>query len=270
MSSSPGLGVLAEWVVAHLESTLEHQPEYSVLRTPASPSYYFGNALALHGSLETRDWVGWEAEFRAVFPDQAVTRHRTFIWTPTHSTAEAECRQTFEDAGYKFNETHVLTLPPGQTIRPLEVQEGIDIRALSGSGHWQQWLEMELAGREPGHAEEDYRLYLETRQHNYRALEAAGHGQFFGAFAGHLLIGAAGIYHYQRLARFQYVRVIDVWQGRGIAKQLLAHLSNWVKPHADTQIILADANYHATQLYQNLGFGVTEHEASLCWWPKDE
>lgn len=270
MSFPPGLGIRAEWVVAHLESTLEHKSEFSVLRTPRSPSYYFGNVLALHGPLETRDRAGWEAEFKAAFPNQGVTRHSTFIWTPTHSKAEAESRQTFEDAGYKLNETHVLTLPRGQTIKPLGVQEGIDIRPLTNSDHWHQWLEMELAGREPGHAEEDYRLYLETRQHNYRALEAAGHGQFFGAFARNLLVGAAGIFHHQRLARFQYVRVIDSWQGRGIAKQLLAHLSNWVKPYADTQIILADANYHATRLYQSLGFGVTEHEASLCWWPRED
>lgn len=270
MPSTPGLGVHAEWVVAHLESTLEHQSEFSVLRTPASPSYYFGNALALHGRLESRDKTDWEAEFSAAFPDQRLTHHRTFIWTPTFSAPEAECRQTFENAGYKLNETHVLILPPGQAVTHMEVERGIEIRPLSDSNHWHQWLEMELAGRESGHAEEDYRAYLKTRERNYRALEMAGHGQFFGAFAGELLVGAAGIFHYQRLARFQYVRVIDDWQGRGIAKALLAHLSNWVQPHADTQIILADAHYHATTLYQNLGFRVTEHESSLCWWPRDE
>ena len=82
------------------------------------------------------------------------------------------------------------------------------------------------------------------------------------------LIGYAGVYHLNGLARYQDVMVLSEYRRRGIARTLIHRLATWVAQYADRQVIIADANYHATVLYQSLGFRIVKCEASLCWWPK--
>ncbi|HET8902528.1 MAG TPA: GNAT family N-acetyltransferase, partial [Saccharospirillum sp.] len=109
--------------------------------------------------------------------------------------------------------------------------------------------------------------YLAGRERTYRRLERKGYGDFFGAFDGDRLVGYAGVFALNDLARYQQVQVIPDFQNRGIARTLIHHLAQWVATRASRQIIIADADYHASALYQSLGFRLSQREGCLCQWP---
>jgi GNAT superfamily N-acetyltransferase len=261
------LGVQSDFIVSHLEAELIDHSDYAVYRTTASPDFYFGNFLALKTPLSEKSRHDWEQAFDHAFEGVAGIRHRTFIWPVVEASEEPDIRG-FLDANYEFTENHVLAMPSDALITPRRLNTNIRIHPFSDDESiWSQWREIAVTERDAGHEEMDYRRYLAGREKTYRDLERAGYGDFFGAFSGDRLVGYAGVFALNDLARYQLVQVIPDYQNKGIARTLIHHLSQWVATRASRQIIIADADYHASALYQSLGFGLSQREGCLCQWP---
>lgn len=264
------LGIQSEYVVSHLESKLTERDAFFIYQTPASPNYYYGNLLALKQPLSAKSKDAWESCFADAFMNLDGIRHRTFLWTQDDQKASADEVEEFKKAGYDYEEMDILLLGPGQLVVPEYYQQSVAIRPFLYESDWRQWLEIGVDQRDPGHSKEDFLRYRSGRLKTYKALTKAGHGHFYGAFDGRHLVGYAGVFHLNGLARYQDVRVLEDYRRKGIARSMLYRMALWAGQYAQQQVIIADSHYHATKLYQGLGFKVAESEASLCWWPRTE
>ncbi|MEX2322115.1 MAG: GNAT family N-acetyltransferase [Saccharospirillum sp.] len=261
------LGVQSDFIVSHLEAELNDHADYAVYRTPVSPDFYFGNFLALKTPLSEKTRPEWEQAFDHMFDGVAGIRHRAFIWPVVEGSEETDIRD-FLAANYEFTENHVLEMPSDALITPHRLNTDVRIKPFSDDESiWSQWREIAVTERDAGHEEADYRTYLAGREKTYRALERSGYGDFFGAFEGDCLVGYAGVFALNDLARYQQVQVIPGYQNQGIARTLIHYLAQWVAVKASRQIIIADADYHASALYQSLGFSLSQREGCLCQWP---
>lgn len=286
LSFNAGLRFHSEYVVNHLNCILEQKYEFNIIRTPSNPIFYFGNFLALKIPLYRFDLNKWQAIFRDSFQHEPRVKHFTFTWERNigntdsdHESNTSAIVKKFVAAGYEYEETHILTMNYDQflqsntNIKPLD--KNIEFREISSESDWQQWQDVGVENQDGDHSEESFRTYLADNILNYKNLAKNNYGEYLGAFIDGKIIGYAGMYFLEGVARFQDVRVIEGHQNKGIAKQLLIQLINRQKQKhgavqpIETYVIVADEHYHATKLYQSLGFKITERECSLCWWPKE-
>lgn len=268
MDTATHLGLRSEFVIDHLESELIEEDEVIVLRSPLNQHYYFGNLLALKVPLDRYTPEQWQARFKQAFRDLPEVRHCTLQWLrsePLPTNVKA-----FQQQGFRFEENHVLTLRRTDFTAPAKQNNDCHYRPLQSESDWAQWTALNIAEQFNEHREDELRPYLQGRIRNYRALEQQGYGETLGAFLGEQLIGYAGLYHWQNLARFQNVHVIEEHQNKAIARTLLTRLIERLPDTVSDLVIMADEHYHASDLYQSLGFAVTERECSLCWWPKKD
>jgi ribosomal protein S18 acetylase RimI-like enzyme len=266
MSVLQNLGFQSEFIINQLEATIIEQPDYTVLQTPANPTYYFGNLLALKIPLNTHSHLEWLRIFEGAFSNLPDVKHYTFSWVRPLEQDPTEIT-TFTDANFKFEETHVLAMKR-QEFEPTKVlNEDVILRPLSTEQDWQHWLELSIKENTGDHDEQGLREFLSLQIDNYRRLNSKNLGEYLGAFIDQQLVGYAGLYHRGALARFQNVHVIPDHQNKKIAKTLLTHLIQRTSESVEQLVIIADEHYHATKLYQSLGFKIAERECSLCWWP---
>ena len=266
MDNDHNIGFQSECIISQLESELEEKEEFIILRTPSKPMYYFGNLLALKVPLSQHTKADWLAIFDQAFAATKGIQHYTFSWSRQLSE---EPVSEFIDAGFEYEEIHVLTQQKADFIAPTQLNNDFLYRPLLSDSDWQQWVELSVSERQGNHAQDSYREFLSGQSANYRALAAQGLGEYYGAFSNNRLIGFAGLYYQASLARFQHVLVAPEFQNRGVAKALITNLIGRAPQTVSTLVILADEHYHASRLYQSLGFQVTERQCSLCWWPAE-
>lgn len=259
------LGLKSDFVVMHLSSQLFKKETYFVLKTPSQPHYHFGNLIAFNNSIANITPEEALAIFNDEFSDIPELNHQTFIW-PRSEINEDKVKSYFIEMGFRFNETHILSTNRNHITLPDVLNESVEYRKLKTQQDWNGWKDLECDTNKEHAASDTYEAYLDGQIENYKALERSGFGYYLGAFIGQKLVGHAGLYHYQGLARFQYVAVDEAYRNLGIAKSLITQLIN-DSPSTTTQwVIHADENYFATQLYQNLGFTVAERQCDLCRW----
>ena len=259
------LGLRSEYVINHLSSTFSEEEDVIVLRSPDDPNYYFGNLLALKVPLDSRTPAQWQTRFRELFRSVPEVQHCTLIWAREESTP-ANVRE-FQRLNFEYEENHILKVRREDFRVPERLNSEPEYRALQTTSDWQQWTALNIAEKLDDHREDELRPYLQGRIHNYQRLEEKGFGETLGAFQNGRLIGYAGLYHLDGLARFQNVHVIPSAQNRAIARTILTQLTQRLPDSVQELIIVADEHYHASALYQSLGFHIAERECSLCWWP---
>ena len=257
-------GAQSQWRLMGSAAWLARRDGYWRLQHRQRPDFYFGNALLLDAA--PADRAEWEDRFDHAFSHQPGIRHRTLIWAQEpEDCAERYANWTAE--GYHYNEDVALVLTQ-DSFCPAAGLPDLAIRPLQDDADWADWMALMLATRDPAHEEAGYRDFLSGCIQDYRALETAGHGHTWGAFADGQLLAIAGLYTWHTLGRFQRVATAERARRRGIASALISHLAAWGLARVPQLVIVADAHYHAIGLYRKLGFVDASHEASLCWWPE--
>jgi GNAT superfamily N-acetyltransferase len=119
--------------------------------------------------------------------------------------------------------------------------------------------------REPEHDETDYRLFKERQMSGYRAMSAAGLGEWFGAFADEEMLADLGIFHDGQLARYQSVETHPDHRRRGIAGNLVYHAGQYAltRFRVETLVIVAEHESAASRLYSSLAFEPRELQVGL-------
>ena len=262
------LELRSEAIIGQLECELTEFDDYFVLRTPANPDYHYGNLLTVKCQLDTHTKSQWLQQFDNAFTDMPKVEHYTFCWP--RNLEQVVTKNDFIADGFSYEEVHVLSLERGQFSAPSAFNSQVSMRELTNESDWQQWLNLSLAEQSGDYDPTGLSQHLQTRMANYQALGKAGCGVYMGAFIGEQLIGYAGLYHQAELARFQHVHVIPAYQNQNIAKTLLAMLINQAPKAVATFVIVADEHYHATKLYQSLGFTIAERNCSVSWWPQSQ
>lgn len=242
---------------------VEDHGTYTVIRTPANPSFWWGNFLLLHAPPAPGSLGHWLARFRAAHPG---ARHVTLGIDTVGGEVGAAAE--FGAEGFRLHRDTVLTAPrTAPPSRPLV--EGVELRSLATDADWDAALALRLAvnAADP-HALEaaSYRTFAEGRLAGLRAVQEAGDGTYLGAFAGGQMLAGLGVYRAGGgVVRYQNVETHPAWRSRGLAGQLVHHAGEWAREHlaARTLVIVADPEYHAQRLYERAGFRPAEVQTGL-------
>jgi ribosomal protein S18 acetylase RimI-like enzyme len=255
------------------DAVVERSDGFLVVRSPASPTYYWGNFLLFDREPQPGDGLRWEALFDEVFGDDPRVRHKTFAWDRGDGVAGA-AREEFGARGYDVDETVGLVCDlPGP--HPRENRE-VAVRTLDPAGDDELWdavVELNVATRDEGHAEDAYRAFARDWLETRRALFRAGRGDWYVAVdpeAG-ALAGSCGIVVTERRGRFQMVVTAAEHRRRGVCSRLVVEASRRAAAEhvAERFVIVADAGHHALGLYESLGFERRERCFGVCRWPRE-
>jgi ribosomal protein S18 acetylase RimI-like enzyme len=252
------------------DRVIEQRDGYLVVRSPGNPSHYWGNLLLFDDPPVVGDAPRWEARFEAEFGDEQGVRHRTFAWDRADGVPGA-AREEFAGLGYDIEESMGLVADAEQ-VRPHPRENSAAVGA--DAELWEAVVELQVAGRDEGHAEHGYRIFTRARLEDRRALFRAGHGAWYVAVdpeSGEVA-ASCGIVVTDGRGRFQVVDTALAYRRRGICSRLLVEAARYAAAEygAERFVIVAEVGYHALGLYESLGFEREEHVFGVCHWPRDE
>ena len=234
------------------------QPGYWVVRTPDNPHYWFGNCLIFDAPPQDGDLERWLALFDREHAG-CPSAHRVF--RVDSAQGEAGHAQPFVDAGFEIERAHILSTR--SVVPPAKVNRAIDVRPLRSVSDWQAALalEVDVGIRDDGHREvEAFVSFQRDRQATYRRMVERGLGEVWGAFLGAKLVGKLGLFHVGKLSRFQHVATHHDHRRQGVCGTLVHRVSQQALAEVPSRclVMLAFEDYHATRIYQSLGYRVTE------------
>lgn len=243
-------------------STVEDRGSYVAVRTPANPTYRWGNFDLLAAPPAADEVAGVLARYDADLPEGDF---RTFGVDGT--TDQAEALAPMVEAGLRPDPATVMTAT--SVHAPPRPSTSVRCRPLTSDDDWAQRVEVSVAvdAADPDGSEGGgYRTFAERRAVADRALCEAGHGTWWGAFAGDRLVASMGLVDAgDRLARFQSVETHPDHRGRGVAGTLVHRVAahGFDELGARTLVMVADPGYLAIRVYRSVGFADTETQTLL-------
>ncbi len=237
-------------------STVEDRGTHLVVRTPANPTYYWGNFILL----AEPPFPGGEREvvgaFHTEFPE---ARHVSIgIDAPDLSP---EARAAFEAARLVVDVASVLT---ASSLRPPREVDG-EVRALVSEDDWESRARLSAAIEERDD-EETHLRFARGRNVQEQSLVADGRGTRFGVLVDGEVVSTAAVFTTEPgVARFQSVETHPDHRRKGLAAAAVHAAGRHALEHlgARTLVIVADDDGEAIGIYRRLGFTDTERQLML-------
>jgi ribosomal protein S18 acetylase RimI-like enzyme len=258
------------------DRVVERRDDYLVVRSPSNPAYYWGNLLVFDDPPVAGDAARWEDAFERELGGASGVRHRTFAWDRTNGALGC-AREEFVEAGYELEESIGLVAQLDELSNHPRENREVVVRALdpapgADAALWDAVVEVEVADREPGHEESDYRAFARTRHADRRVHFQAGRGAWYVAIdpATGAVAGSCGVIVASGRGRFQSVGTELEFRRRGICSRLVVEAARQSARAygAERFVIVADPDYHALGLYESLGFLRAERVAGVCRRPR--
>lgn len=253
------LGYRSDLMIRALEgSAVTDHGDCIVVRSPANPTFWWGNFLLLAAPPGPGQSGRWLARFAAEFPDASHVALGIDV-TDADKVQTAE----FLEAGLRLDLSTVLTA--SAIHRPPHPGHGACYRPLAGDDDWAQSRELRLACTS---AEEraEHLPFIERRAAEARRLAEAGHGAWFGAFRDGRLVAQLGLFSDGTgIARYQDVATHPAARRQGLAGTLVWHAGQHGLDElgASTLVIVADPGYPAIRIYRSVGFTDRETQIGL-------
>ena len=237
-------------LLRHGGSRIDDRGDHLVVRTPANPHFHWGNFLLLADPPEPGSADRWVRTSREEFPE---SRHVAIGVDGREGTQEDLA--PLREAGFTTETSAVMTAT--SVHAPPRPHTEAELRPLVSDHDWAQQVALSMAGEN-----EHYSLEFATaRERANRAHTEAGRGFWFGAFLDGRLVSSMGIVTASPgLARFQSVKTLEEFRGRGLAGTLVevTARAGFDRLGADTLVMVADPDYLAIRVYRSVGFSVTE------------
>lgn len=239
-------------------SEIEDRGTHLVVRTPANPTYFWGNFLLL----KQLPVPGGEREVIAAFHTEfPLAEHVSIGVDGTEDVTEAV--QPFVEAGLEVESGVVLTT--GALVEPRPVADDVVVRALESDDDWER--RARLSHHLWSQTDEDtFMTYARRKNDQERGLVARGLGQRYGAFVGDELVSTAAIFvTHAGIARYQSVETHPDHRRRGLAAAVV-HAAG---EHAlaaygiEVLVIVADHDGDAIRVYRRLGFEDAERHLTM-------
>jgi ribosomal protein S18 acetylase RimI-like enzyme len=234
-------------------------PAYWVVRSPDNPHYWFGNCLIFDAPPQAGDLERWMRSFEHEHAGSP-SAHRVF--RVDRADGDAGESAPFVAAGFELERTHVLSATV--VVPPPKLANELDVRPLRTVEEWEAALSLsvEVGVHDDGHADRpSYASFARKRLATYNELQQRGLGHVWGAFLGQQLVGQLGLFHVGELSRFQAVATDSSFRRRGICGTLVYRVCEHALSELPGRrlVMCAAEDYHATRIYQSLGFRITEH-----------
>ena len=238
-------------------SEIEQRTDYQVIRTPANPTFYWGNFLLLSGPPAPGTVASWVSTFAREFPEAehvalGVDGTSGDAGDPAELAAaglEAECN---------------TVLATGATKPPPRPNETAQFRVLDGDADW--WAALKLQEAVYGGDSEGWQGFAGRRLQAMRRLQARGFGAWFGAFQAGRMVSGLGVFgDGSGIARFQAVDTHPEHRNKGLAGTLVYRAGQYALQEmaAQTLVIVAESDGPAIRIYRSVGFGDAETQVQL-------
>lgn len=243
-------------------STVEDRGQYVAVRTPANPTFRWGNFDLLASPPAADKVPGVLMRYDADLPDGDF---RTFGVDGT--TDQVAALAPLVDAGLQIDTATVMTAT--SVHAPPRPHRSVRCRVLVTDDDWAQRVEVSVAvdAADPDSSDgAGYRTFAERRAVADRELCKSGHGAWWGAFVDDRLVASMGLVDAgARLARFQSVETHPDHRGQGIAGTLVHRVAayGFDEIGARTLVMVADPAYLAIRVYRSVGFADTEMQTML-------
>jgi RimJ/RimL family protein N-acetyltransferase len=243
-------------------STVEDRGEYVAVRTPANPTFRWGNFDLLAAPPAADEVSRVLTRYAADLPE---ADFRTFGVDGT--TDQGAALVPMIEAGLRIDGATVMTAT--SVHAPPRPNLSVRCRLLATDEDWAQRVEVSVAVDAADPSSSDgagYRTFAERRAVADRALCEAGRGVWWGAFLGDRLVASMGLVDAgDHLARFQSVETHPAHRGQGIAGTLVHRVAayGFDEVGARTLVMVADPDYLAIRVYRSVGFADTETQTLL-------
>lgn len=240
--------------------------DYLVIKTPGNPTFFWGNLIYFAHPPATESLKMWKDIFREHFLSMNV-QHMTFAW----DGAEDDLKNIapFLEDGFEIEKSVVMMT--SEILVPKKINNDFRVRPIVSDQDWKQVLENHVLCRGEHFVESRYRKFAENRIENYRTMINAKKGLWMGAFLGDKVVGDLGIFFDQGIGRFQAVGTNPDFRRIGVCSTLIYQtlLMAREKMNISKFVIVADPDYHASQIYRSVGFKDFEIQFGLIKYNKN-
>lgn len=252
------LGWRTHLIFPRFDAQVVERPGHWLVRTPANPTFWWGNFLLYEHAPREGDAAAWLAAFdEEIARPQPASRHLAFgIDDPAPFVLPAD----FAAAGLRLEVSTVLTMERAQLRAPRRaIDPSLRIRALRLPDEAARAVELQVAA-EGDAPPAGYREFRERQMQRYAAMHFAGWGDWYAVFDGDVPVADCGLFrdalHGGTLGRFQYVSTHPAWRRRGLCSALVHAVCRhaFERLGLQTLVIAADPDDVAIGLYEALGF----------------
>jgi ribosomal protein S18 acetylase RimI-like enzyme len=239
-------------------SMIEQRTGYQVVRTPANPTFYWGNFLLLDGPPVPGTVSSWMSTFASEFPGAG----HAAIGVDGIGGAAGD-RAELAAAGLEVDRNTVLTA--SSTTPPPRPNEAAQFRVLDGEADWEAALGLQEAVHSDGNRA-GWQGFAGRRLQAMRRLQEQGLGAWFGAFEAGRMVAGLGVFgDGSGIARFQNVDTHPEHRRKGLAGTLVHKASMYALRDmaAQTLVIVADPDDAAIRIYRSTGFRDAETQIQL-------
>lgn len=248
-------------MLASFDGEVVHRAHYVAVRTPANPSFWWGNFILFDRPPAEDDPEPWEAIFDAEVGHLPGVNHVNLAWAS--SEGEPTAVEPFLARGY-FLTRNIYLVADGE-MPPSPPPQGVEVRQISGGREWEMALRNQHDCLEGANDTEAFRAFQTVQMARYRKMTEAGFGLWLGAFLGGRLVGDMGVFGEGGLARCQSVGVAPGYRRRGIAAALVGRACVLARQAlaAERVVIMTGEEHPARRIYERIGFVPVEHAPSL-------
>lgn len=259
------LGYRIDLIFPHFDGEVTDKGDYTVIRTPTNPNFYWGNYLLFAHPPRVGDLERWQDLFTQEIGTAPAVNHVVFGWdSPTGEPGEIS---PFLDAGFQRAEN--LIMAAQAVYPPSKWNEAITVRPVQTARDWEQALGIYLRCF-PGEDEfgPGYVTFVSRKMSRYRRMSEAGWGKWFGAFIGPRMVAGMGVFAENGVGCFEMVGTHPDFQRQGICGTMtyLAAQTAFDQMGVHTLALATDIGYHAEKIYESIGFKVVERQIGVEKW----
>jgi hypothetical protein len=259
------LGFQSQLIFTSFDGRAKDSGDHWEIHTLSNPNFFWGNLLIFDRPPRMGDYATWTSQFKEAFADRDV-HHITLAWQS--STGDIGDVSEFLAKDFILESTTVLSA--SEVIRPPKYNEDLEVRRLVTSSEWERMVEIQTLSTHGPLSTATWEAFYRSQAERFQRMEKAGFGSWYGGFVEGVLVAGLGIFHRDRLGRFQTVCTDPHFQRQGICQTLVYQSSRLAlsSGNMDTLVMCADPDYHAIQIYELVGYQRQITENGVYWWDK--
>ncbi len=251
------LGYQTDLIFARFSGEIVDHSDYTVIRTPSNPTFWYGNFIVFPKPPEAADVTRWMDISAREFPN---TEHKVFGFDGTNG--EIGAAKDFEALGFDLIDTIVMT---AKTVHaPPKVNLEAEYRQILTPEDWEQTIQLRLDCNDD-QIPTGYNIYVRKSMLEFQRMTEAGLGFWWGAFLAGKMVCGMGLFIEHGVGRFQSVETHPEFRRLGLCGSLVHVVAYHALEtlHADVLVMCADPEYHAARIYESVGFQPTERQMAL-------